>query len=102
MTELVVAIICAILALVSLIISIRQFQEKGFLFNNAYIWATKEERETMDKKPHYRQSAIAFAIIAAVFFVMALECIFMTLWLWLAVGALAIAVLVYAVVSSKA
>lgn len=54
----------------------------------------------MDKKPHYRQSAIAFSICAALFFCMAIECVLLTGWLWLVVGALAIVLLVYAISSS--
>ena len=45
-----VFIIAAILA----VVSIRSFQNKGFLFNNAYIYASKKERGKMDKKPYYR------------------------------------------------
>lgn len=100
MTESVFAVICFALALVFLIISIFQFREKGFLFNNAYIWASKQERETMDKKPHYRQSAIVFTLCAAIFFTMALEILLMTGWLWLIVGLLSVAMLVYAIASS--
>lgn len=100
MAELICAIICGVLAIACLMISIMQFKEKGFLFNNAYIWASKQERGTMDKKPHYRQSGIAFALIAALFFFMALECVFFTGWLWFIVGSLTVAVLVYAIASS--
>ena len=100
MTELVFAVICFVLALSFLIISVLQFQEKGFLFNNAFIWASKQERETMNKKPHYRQSGIVFALCAAVFFAMALECLLMTGWLWLIVGLLSVAMLVYAIATS--
>lgn len=92
--------IYGVLALVSCIISILQFWEKGFLFNNAYIWASKQERETMDKKPHYRQSGIVFALITAIFFFMALECVLFTGWLWLMVFLPAAALLVYAIASS--
>lgn len=60
------------------VISLMSFQEKGFLFNNAWIWASKQEREAMDKKPHYRQSAIGFALCAAEFWIMALECVLAT------------------------
>lgn len=94
------AMIYGVLALVSCIISILQFREKGFLFNNAYIWASKQERETMDKKPHYRQSGIVFALITAIFFFMALECVLFTGWLWLMVFLPAAALLVYAIASS--
>ncbi len=100
MAELVWAIICGVLAIASLIISIMSFKEKGFLFNNAYIWASKQERETMNKKPHYRQSAIAFALCAALFMFMALECVLLTDWLWIIVGVFAVALLVYAIVFS--
>lgn len=100
MAELIWAIFCGILAIVCLIISIMSFKEKGFLFNNAYIWASKQERIAMDKKHHYRQSAIGFALCAAVFVFMALECVLFTGWLWLIVGALAVTLLVYAIVSS--
>lgn len=74
--------------------------EKGFLFNNAYIWASKQKREQMDRKPHYRQSAIAFALCAAIFLFMALECVLFTGWLWGIVGLLAAALLAYAIASS--
>lgn len=94
------AVIFGVLALVSFVISVMQFREKGFLFNNAYIWASRQERETMDKKPHYRQSGIAFALITAIFFFMALECVLLTGWLWLMVFLPAAALLVYAIASS--
>lgn len=70
MKEIIVAIVCGILAIIYLVISIMSFKEKGFLFNNAYIWASKQEREKMNKKPYYRQTAIVFALIAFIFFCM--------------------------------
>lgn len=100
MATLIWAIICSVLAIVCLMISIMSFNEKGFLFNNAYIWTSRPERETMDKKPYYRQTAIAFALCTALFFVMALECVLFTGWLWLVVGILAAVLLVYAIASS--
>ncbi len=51
-------------AVVCGIISFFSFKEKGFLFNNAYIYASKYERERMDKRPYYRQSAIVFMLIS--------------------------------------
>ena len=44
--------LCVVLAIGAFIISYFSFREKGFLFNNAYLYASKEERATMDKKPH--------------------------------------------------
>lgn len=37
------AVISGIIAVVCFVISYLQFREKGFLFNNAYIYATKQE-----------------------------------------------------------
>lgn len=45
------------------LLSFRSFREKGFLFNNAYIYASKQERERMNKKPYYRQSAVVFLLL---------------------------------------
>lgn len=88
------------LAAVCAVISILQFLERGFLFNNAYLYASERERKTMDKKPYYRQSGIVFAFLSAIFLCVALECALETLWLWWGEGALLIALLVYAVASS--
>lgn len=63
MTGIISGIVCSILAIGAFIVSFRSFKEKGFLFNNAYLYASKEERATMDKKPHYRQSAVVFLMI---------------------------------------
>lgn len=100
MVELIWAVICGILAIGCTVISILQFNEKGFLFNNAYIWASKKERESMDKKPHYRQSGVVFAFCGAIFLCMTLESVLKTGWLWIVVFALSGLALVYAVISS--
>lgn len=73
MAEMIWAIVCIVLTVVCLGISAVQFKERGFLFHNAYIWASKQERDRMDKKPYYRQSAVAFALCGAIFLVMAME-----------------------------
>lgn len=97
----VMAIICGVLAIGFLAISVLQFLEKGFLFHNAYIWASRQEREAMDKQPYYRQSGIVFSLSGALFLCMALECVVTTGWLWSIVGLLAIAILAYAIVSNR-
>ena len=100
MATIIVAVILGAIAVICFIISYLQFHEKGFLFNNAYIYASKKERETMDKTPHYRQSGIVFALIGLTFLINTLILIIQIRWLfWLVVGIFVIA-LVYAVVSS--
>lgn len=76
--EIILLIFVLIVSLSALIISYFQFKEKGFLFNNAYLYASEKERETMDKKPHYRQSAIVFLLIGISFSLLAIEIFFAT------------------------
>ena len=66
MKEIVPASILFAVSIFLFFMSVRSFMEKGFLFNNAYIYASKQEREKMNKKPHYRQSAIVFLLIGLV------------------------------------
>lgn len=100
MGNIVGAIILGIVAIGCLIISCLQFNEKGFLFNNAYILASKEVRETMDKKPHYKQSGIVFLLIGIIFLINAVEMIFETGWLFYLVIVIAVIAIVYAIISS--
>ena len=94
------AIILGVIAIACFIFSYLQFQEKGFLFNNAYIYASKQERETMDKKPHYKQSAIVFVFIGIIFLLNAIDTIFQSGWLTFFVIGIAVIAIVYAIVSS--
>ena len=100
MGKIVGAIILGIAAIVCLVFSYLQFNEKGFLFNNAYIYASKQERETMDKKPHYKQSGIIFLMGGIIFLINTVEMILETRWLFYPVIVVAIIAIVYAIVSS--
>ena len=64
MGDFIVAIALVMVSLFLFILSIRSFLAKGFLFNNAYIYASKKERETMNKKPYYRQTAIVWEFLS--------------------------------------
>lgn len=88
------------LAAGTLVLSIFQFFEKGFLFNNAYLYASKEERGKMDKKPHYRQSAIVFLLICLLFIMIGLNLITGKLLFLVLEICLIVTVLIYAIVSS--
>ena len=98
--ELIVAIIAFVLAGIIAFLGIRQFAEKGFLFNNAFIWTSKEEREKMDKSPYYRQSAIVFCLFSAVFLVIGISIILQNYKIQLIEIPLLISALIYAIVSS--
>ncbi|MBR1422843.1 MAG: DUF3784 domain-containing protein [Ruminococcus sp.] len=66
-SELIILIFVFMIAGTLFVISIRSFKNRGFLFNNAYLYASKEERDTMDKKPYYKQTAIVCLILCFVF-----------------------------------
>lgn len=96
----IVEIICFIIAMIAFVIAILQFAERGFLFNNAYIWASKEERKRMDKKPHYKQSGIVFLLIGIIFLLNALEALFKMNWIFPVVIVIGVGTIIYAIVSS--
>ena len=70
------------------------------MFNNAYIYASKEEREHMNKKPHYRQSAIIFLLLGVLFLLNGANALFGLGWLFWLVIIIAVGTIVYAIVSS--
>lgn len=81
-------------------ISYFQFQEKGFLFNNAYLYASEEERRTMNKKPYYRQSGIVFFLVGFIFLLNILELLLAMSWLFYLMLLLCAITLIYAIISS--
>ncbi len=93
-------IICFILAALCLVVSILQFKEKGFCFNNAYLYVSKEEREKMDKSPHYRQSAIVFLLLFFNFVVEGVYSIIFAKWLLILEAIIMVIVVIYAIISS--
>ena len=74
--------------------------KKGFLFNNAYIYASEKERESMNKKPYYCQSAIVFLLIGLIFLLNGIDILLQTDWIFYAVTATIIVTLVFTIISS--
>lgn len=93
------------LAIGAFVISYLQFKEKGFLFNNAYIWASQEERKQMDKdkeskRSYYRQSGFTFAQIGIIFLIFAVYLVADWIWMYITFWVSVIIAVAYAVVSS--
>lgn len=87
------------------LISYLQFKEKGYLFNNAYFWASQEERKRMDeskesKRPHYRQSGFAFLFIGIICLMGAVYILTNWIWILVAFWISVIIAVVYAIVSA--
>lgn len=102
MKEAVTASVLFLISLVVFIFSFRSFKEEGFLLNNSYLYASEKERETMNKKPYYRQSAVAFLLIGIIFLLNGLAMLFDADWIFYVVGAVTVITPVYAIVSSVA
>lgn len=100
MENIIEAIILGIIAMLCFVFSYLQFNEKGFLLNNAYLYASKQERKNMDKKPHYKQSGIVFGLIGLIFLINAVDIVLQTVWLFYLVIGVAIVAVIYAIVSS--
>ena len=101
-SEIINSSLLLLLSVVSFVIGYFQFKEKGFLFNNAYIYASKEERKRMNKKPYYRQSAIVFTGMGIVFLMIAAAIFTGWLWLHLIVIVVSILLVIYAIASFTA
>ena len=96
------AIILFIISVLAFVMSIRSFMGKGFLFNNAYIYASEQERESMNKKPFYRQSGIVFLLIGMIFLLNGFNLLSETKWIFCVIIAIVIITFIYAIVSSVA
>lgn len=87
-------------AAVSLVLGILQLNERGVPLNNAYLDASKEKKQTMNKAPYYRQSGIVFMLLTLIFALLTAAVVFrVSLLSYLALGICA-ATVIYAIVSA--
>ena len=99
MKEHIIAGILFAISVFSFWMAIRSFMERGFLFNNAYLFASPKERERMNKGPYYRQSAIVFLLLGLIFALNGIQVLCKAVWIFPVVMLLAVVAVVYAVVS---
>lgn len=99
MQEIISAVVLLLTGIGAFVISFRSFREKGFLFNNAYLYASKQERDCMDKRPHYRQSAIVFLLAGIALLFSAFGIFFSSGWIFYIVVGILVAAMIYAIVS---
>ena len=91
------------LGIVCLIISYRQLKEKGFVFNNGYLYKSKEDRAKMtieEKRPLYRQSAVVFVLAGIICILLGIDTAFSVEGLSYIYYGLTGVMLVYVIVSS--
>ncbi len=90
------------LAAAALILSVRHFGRRGFLLNNAWVYATREEREQMDTAPWYRQTAVCLLLISLIFALIGLYAITFNSLFLIAEAVVVSGLLGYAVFSTRA
>ena len=100
MKEIIVACVLFIISAIVLVLSIRSFKNKGFLLNNAFIYASQKEREAMDKSKYYRQSGVCLLLVSLAFAFNGAAVLSRIDALFGAVGVLFAVAAVYAIVSS--
>ena len=98
--ELIIAIVMFAIAGILLFLGVRSFFERGFVLNNAYIYASKEEREKMNKKPYFRQTAIIFCLLSIVFVIIGCSVILRNYMIELLLIPVITGAIIYAIVSS--
>lgn len=101
--QVIICVIYLVLSVGTFLISYRQFQEKGFIFNNGWLWANREERQRMsmeDKRPLYRQSGVIFLPLGLTFLTLAVVTATDWIWLFFVVISLILIAVIYAAASS--
>lgn len=100
MQEIIGMIAVGLVALLCVVLGIMQLMEKGPLLNNSYTYASKSQKEKMNKKPLYRQSGVIFLLVGVMMGVVAVEIKLQSGWLFYVAMGLVGVTLAYAVVSS--
>ena len=98
--EIIIAVILALISIISFVIAYFQYQEKGLLLNNASLYSSKEELSKLNKKPYYRQSAVVFLLIGFIFLINAIDVVIKTKFLFYGVIGLIVITILYAIISS--
>ena len=98
--EIITSIIVFSIAGILFLLSIRSFLDRGFLLNFADIYASKEDRKAMNKKPYYKQSAVVFCALSAVFLVVGLSLVLHQDKVLLLEIPLIVGIIIYAIAST--
>lgn len=99
-SQIVISCVMGLFSVGSFVIAFFQNKETGPVFTNTFLYATRKERETMDKKPEYRLARNVFIMFGAVFFLVTLYALLSLRWLIYPVIALIVVIIVYAIVYS--
>lgn len=95
----IVVILLVVLTAASYLLSLLGFLEIGIIVDDRYVFASREAKKKMDKKPYYRQSGIVFACVGTMFALCLLRALTgIRLFAYLSYG-IAFGTMIYAIVS---
>ena len=100
-SQVIIAGITLAVAIALFIIAYLQSKEKGFVFSNAWIYASEKQREKINKKLEYKLAKNIFVCLGILFLLITFHIITLWTWIFLPMGALIIFTAVYAVVQSS-
>ena len=90
-------IITLAISVVCFLIAYFQAKERGPVFTNAYLFASKEERERLDRTPEYRLAKTVFLVFGIVFLILSVEVLMDWKWLAYILAGMIIALVVYVI-----
>lgn len=93
-------IVCGVFAALFFVLGILQIFERGIPLNNEYLFAPAEKRQSMNKKPYFRQSGIAFLGCGAAFAVILCAAVFDIHALYYLFPVLVTATVTYSIISA--
>jgi len=99
--SIVVSILFGVPVVLLFFIAYRQHKEKGFIFTNAWLYASSKERENMDeriKKREYRVGRNVFFMLGVLLSLLAVSLSFEISWLYFPMGFLAGSLIYYAII----
>lgn len=98
--QIIFAIIIGLISISLLIYSFFTSKEKGPIFSNTYLLATKEERKKIDKSAEYHLVTVVFRILGIVFLILTVNILTSWSWLYYIIGILITVLIIYAIKES--
>lgn len=101
--QIVMGVILSLAAAGLALLGVRHLRCRGRLFNNGWLYATRQQREQMAparKAAYYRQSGTVFCLLAGVFVLLAVSVLTERHWPYAVEALLLVVTLIYAVRST--
>ncbi len=99
-SQIITALFLCFVSIMFYIFSFRQLKRIGTPINNAYIFASKKEREEKDFSPHYKQSGVVFALLGTLFLLNTINTVFILSWYYFVYIPVLVGTILFAIISA--